>query len=357
MGMIENVRAARHPGVLPAAAAWVLFAWCGTAGRAEHAPESQEGPVERRSPASDEALHRGLSYLAQRQLQDGAFEGPGKVASVAVASLAGMAFVAAGSTPRGGPHARRVQRCLNFVLEKAQPNGLIAGDEVDMRSVMYGHGYATLFAARCYGESQRDDLREKLVSAAKLIVRSQHASGGWRYKPVSEDADVSVTACQTLALRACRAAGVNVPTVTIARSTDYIEGCQNDDGGFRYMLRRTEASAFPRSCAAVAALFGPVTQDGRPVERGLSYIEANLAKGLSPDQQMYFYYAHYYCGLALQPRDSERWAKWYRKVSAVLVAMQQEDGSWQSSVSAEYASAMACLILAMPTAFPFPNEG
>lgn len=340
-------------GIWPAIVAWIGFIGTGPTGGGEDAAVLLGRPDAARSTASDEALQRGLAYLAQHQSEDGALEGPGQVASVAVTSLAGLAFVASGSTPRAGPHARQVQRCLDFVLNKAQPNGLIAGEEVDTRSIMYGHGYATLFAARCYGETQRDDVREKLVTAVQLIVRSQHANGGWRYQPFAQDADVSVTACQALALEACGEAGISVPAATIARSAGYIEQCQNDDGGFRYRAGRREASAFPRTCAAVAALLGTGTRSPRPVERGISYIVAHLDNGLSPDRQRYFYYAHYYCGQALKPRTSKRWVEWYRKVAPVLVATQREHGSWQSDVSADYATAMACLILAMPIAFPF----
>ena len=35
-----------------------------------------------------------------------------------------------------------------------------------------------------------------------LIVRTQNDQGGWRYQPVKYDADLSVTICQIMALRA-----------------------------------------------------------------------------------------------------------------------------------------------------------
>ena len=54
---------------------------------------------------------------------------------------------------------------------------------------MYGHGFATMFLAECYGMSPRPELRDKLDQAVKLIVNCQNKDGGWRYQPVKADAD------------------------------------------------------------------------------------------------------------------------------------------------------------------------
>ena len=69
-------------------------------------------------------------------------------------------------------------------------------------------GLRRCILSEVYGMSPRDDLREKLVRAIDLIVRTQNAEGGWRYQPRREDADISVTICQVMALRAARNAGL-----------------------------------------------------------------------------------------------------------------------------------------------------
>ena len=46
--------------------------------------------------------------------------------------------------------------------------------------------------------------REKLAKAVKLIRNTQNAQGGWRYQPRRTEADISVTICQVMALRAAR---------------------------------------------------------------------------------------------------------------------------------------------------------
>ncbi len=72
--------------------------------------------------------------------------------------------------------------------------------------------------------------------AVRLIVDTQNDEGGWRYQPERREADISVTICQVMALRAARNAGVYVSNETIDRCTAYVKQCQNSDGGFAYML-------------------------------------------------------------------------------------------------------------------------
>jgi len=112
-----------------------------------------------------------------------------------------------------------MSRCVDYLLACAQPSGFIAGPDAS-RGPMYGHGFATMFLAECYGMSPRPELREKLAKAVKLIVNCQNKDGGWRYQPVRADADISVTVCQIMALRAARNAGLFVPPrSSIGRST------------------------------------------------------------------------------------------------------------------------------------------
>ena len=143
---------------------------------------------------------------------------------------------------------------------------------------MYEHGFATLFLAEVYGMSPRDDMRDKLARAVDLIVRTQNSEGGWRYQPRREDADISVTICQVMALRAARNAGLKVPNETVDKCVDYVKRSQNADGGFRYMLTPGE-SLFPRSAAGVVALYSAGVYEGREVERGLAYVDQFLPRG------------------------------------------------------------------------------
>ena len=130
-------------------------------------------------------------------------------------------------------------------------SGFITYPDAVGHGPMYGHGFATLFLAEVYGMSPDPLVREKLSNAVKLILSTQNDEGGWRYEPKRQDADISVTVCQIMALRAARNAGMFVPNKTIDRCTDYVKRSQNADGGFMYQLTQPGVSQFPRSAAAV----------------------------------------------------------------------------------------------------------
>ena len=179
-------------------------------------------------------------------------------------ALSGMAWLASGSTPERGPYGQQVSRATDYLLDHTTDSGFITVEDAESHGPMYGHGFATLFLAEVYGMSPRDDLRDKLQKAIELIVRTQNAEGGWRYQPRKEDADISVTICQVMALRAARNAGLTVPKETIDHCVDYVKRSQNGDGGFRYMLPGGP-SGFPRSAAGVVALYSAGIYEGDEV--------------------------------------------------------------------------------------------
>ena len=102
-------------------------------------------------------------------------------------------------------------------------------------SRMYGHGITTLMLAEMLGmgsDAAQDELiRTKCRKAVELIIRSQKVPkndnnrGGWRYTPDSGDSDMSVTVWQTMALRAAKNAGMDVPREAIDEAVSYIKRC------------------------------------------------------------------------------------------------------------------------------------
>jgi hypothetical protein len=293
------------------------------------------------------AIDKGLEFLSQRQLEDGAFATSGYGRNAAVVALAGIAWLAQGSTPGRGPYGEEIARATDYLLEHAEASGFISVEGAMSHGPMYEHGFATLFLAEVHGMSPREDLREKLTGAVDLIVRTQNAEGGWRYQPRREDADISVTVSQVMALRAARNAGLAVPNETIQRSIDYVKRCQNADGGFRYMLHQGD-SAFPRSAAGVVALYSAGIYEGREIERGLKYLDQHVPRDDAFGQDSHFFYGHYYGVQATWLAGGRRWERWYPAIRDVLLKRQQPDGSWADPIAFEYGTAMACIVLQMP---------
>jgi hypothetical protein len=299
-------------------------------------------------PETHRAVESGLSYLKAQQNPDGSFGRGGYSRNVAVCSLAGLAFMARGSTPGRGPHGEEVNRCLAFILDHVRESGYIIAPEAASHGPMYGHGFATLFLAEVYGMSSEQTLRDKLVRAVDLIVRTQNEEGGWRYEPKRQDADISVTICQIMALRAARNAGIFVPNETVDRCIDYVKRSQNPDGGFMYQLTAPGDSRFPRSAAGVVALYSAGIYEGEEIERGLDYLLKQLPGSKAVQLEAYYFYGHYYAVQAMWQAGGERWQRWYPAMHEALLARQRPDGAWFDQISAEYGTAMACIILQMP---------
>lgn len=296
------------------------------------------------------AIDRALAWLAGQQVRDGSFGlGSGYGRNVAVTSLGGMAFLSAGHTPGRGRYGPNVERVTDFLLAAARPNGYINVAESQSHGPMYGHGFATLYLAEVYGMSRRDEVRNALSRAVRLIVNSQNEQGGWRYFPEPTEADISVTVCQIMALRAARNAGIEVPKETVDRCVDFVKQCQNPDGGFRYQLERQAESLFPRSAAALVALYSAGIYEGETIDRGIDYVARYVPRGEVFRHDIHYFYGQYYAVQAMWQAGGERWERWYPAIRDELLDRQLPNGSWaDTSICNEYGTAMACIILQVP---------
>lgn len=297
---------------------------------------------------ADRAIQRGLEYLANHQNEDGSFPSTNYGRNVGVCALAGLAFMSEGSTPGRGKYGANVNRIVDFLLANTQESGYIYVAEAASHGPMYGHGFAALFLAEVYGMTPRSDIREKLAKATQLIIHTQNMEGGWRYQPQRNEADISVTVAQIMALRAARNAGINVPVGAVERTIDYVKRCQNADGGFMYMSTGGP-SAFPRTAAGVVALYSAGVYEGPEIESGLEYLMQNIPRDDSFNREGHYFYGHYYAVQAMWHAGGDYWRQWYPAIRDALLARQNEDGSWRDqSISTEYGTAMACIILQMP---------
>ncbi len=306
-----------------------------------------EGTLEMMTKETDDAIKLGLAYLARTQNSDGSFGTGTYRGNIAVTSLAGLAFMASGSSPGRGPYGPQIDKALAYVMINTSPSGFIAVAASSTHGPMYSHGFGTLFLAEAYGMTHRPEIREKLQKAVRLIVDSQNIEGGWRYQPVRRDADLSVTICQINALRAARNAGLYVPKETVDACIRYVKKSQNHDGGFRYMLQGG-ASAFPRSAAGVVALQSAGEYDTKEVRDGVAYLREYTREIKLGNRYSHYYYGHYYAAQAMWLRGGDDWAQWYPAIRDELLRRQTATGFWHDSICNEYGSAMALIILQIP---------
>jgi hypothetical protein len=305
------------------------------------------------TPDLDRSVTRGLAALARSQNADGSWGEAQFGRTVAVTSLACLAFMADGNLPDRGVYADNVSRGLEYILRNCAENGLVASPSAS--SPMYGHGFAALFLGEIYGMTAggadtqlADRVHLALVRATRLISQTQNDEGGWRYNPIPFEADVSVTICQIMALRSARNAGLEVPKAVIDKAVEYVRVCQNPDGGFRYQTMMG-ASAWPRTAAGVASLQYAGIYKDRAIDGGMEFLFDNAMPGNGDTQSIHYFYGHYYAVQAAFLAGGNTWERWWPAIRRELIVSQNAQGTWtDNSVSEEYGTAMALIILQMP---------
>jgi len=312
------------------------------------------------TPEAQRAIDRGLAYLERNQAEGGWFGTHMNEGNVAITSLAALAMMAGGHQPGRGQYGRVVSRALDYVLEQEDPNepGYLHNSHPGSHGPMYSHGFGTLFLAEVYGMVQdrrrRNKLRGTLSRAVNLIIDRQNARGGWRYYPNSRDADISVTICQIMALRAARNAGFFVPKSTVDRCVRYVKRCQDPDGSFRYMdvAGNGFGPPFARTAAGVVALYSAGIYKGVEIERGLDYLLRNCKpqpRDFVP-VNMHYFYGHYYAVQAMWTAGGAYWSEWFPAIRDELVLTNRptSEGAWIDQICIHYGTAMACIILQIP---------
>jgi prenyltransferase beta subunit len=318
--------------------------------------------------ATKTAVEQALAFLANNQHADGSWGTLHHKGNIAITSLGALALMSGGHQPGRGKYGRHVSRALEYVLRQQQnvPKGYLFNREGILNGLhgpMYGHGFGTLFLAEVSGMVHKKELRNRLRGAVRdatdLIVRSQNREGGWRYRPDSTDADISVAICQIMALRAARNAGFSVPKSTVNRCIEYVKACQNQDGGFRYTIQ-PQPSGFARSAAGVVALYSAGVYKGDVVTKGLQYLMTfkpgannqnfnRINRGFV-EYQMHYFYGHYYAAQAMWTAGGKYWKEWFPAIRDELLTNtdRKRENHWYDRICSHYGTAMACIILQIP---------
>jgi squalene cyclase len=324
-----------------------------------------------------QATQRGLEYLAKTQQKDGSwsqFVGYKLNADyetldtrpqphVGVTALALMAFLAGGHVPGRGQYGEVLSKGVDFVLTCVQDDGQITANGTRM----YSHAFGTLLLAEVYGMADRPDVRTALQKAVNLIVDSQNAEGGWRYRPFARESDISITVCQVLALRSARNVGIHVPYNTIKNAQNYVYRSavkpndrtnhfrmsqMGDDGGaFRYQLRDNARATFPLTAAGITTLYAAGEYDSPVIRDALEYLSDRLGQ-FNGDWygHYFFYYGHYYAVQAFYITGGPKWYRYFRATRQCLLKEQRADGSWRCDTGPgdAFATAVSTLVLEIP---------
>jgi hypothetical protein len=216
---------------------------------------------------------------------------------------------------------------------------------------MYGHGVASIALAELYGQTRSAAIRPKLERVVKIIIASQNNEGGWRYRPIARDADISVTVLQVVALRAAKNSGLDVPQATLENAVKYVKKCFHPaSGGFGYQPSREPG--FARTAAAIYSLQVCGLYDDEMVKRGSEYLIKN-----NKDRDQWYTYGNFYAAPAQYMVGGDTWRKYYTETKDLLLKSISSKGDlyyWEPKldqgrpVGSVYCTAVYTMILAMP---------
>ena len=304
------------------------------------------------------AARKGLDWLVSEQHRSGYWEANQSQYRVAMTALVGNAMLCEGSTTTRGRYSKAITAAVDYLIDSAQPNGLI-GYKHDFHYT-YGHGFSMLFLSQVFGEEEntqrREKLKEVLSRAVQFCGEAQTPDGGWGYVSAKEGNNFdegSTCVTQVQGLRACRNAGIPVPKEIIDRAVEYIRKCMSKDGGVQYSLRNPGQSRPPISAAAIACLFNSGEYENETAKRLLRYCENTIEGNTTSSQMgMHWHYTHYYYSQVQYRLGDEKWSKYFSTVSKQILAQQSANGSWKEGVVGPvYVTAINCTILLLDNGY------
>jgi hypothetical protein len=335
-----------------------------------------------------DSVQRGLDWLKREQARDGSWGASGGQYRSAMTALAGMCFLMEGSTLKEGKYTEQVRKAVEWCVapKRLQPNGLIADrqDGGGFDNYMHGHGYATMFLACAYGESEDAEEQRKLEKAltqavaftckAQSLKKHKKAEGkeveigGWGYVSADDgrnfdEGSVTITALQ--ALRAARNATIPVPKANLDRAVAYLEACTTPKGGIIYSYTSSNGQArngeerAPLTAAAICCGFSAGQYGGELPKRWIKYCKDHIpvAKGrVAHDEYQNYYQAQYMYALGEtryaelfpnEPKESRQtWIKYRDIMYPYLIDQQQKSGEWTTGhIGPVYATTVNLTIL------------
>ncbi len=330
-------------------------------GFATGAPSSDESPGP--SDPLRKSVKKGVDFLVGQQKEDGSIRDTGKN-STAMTSFALLAMMAVGHQPSDPTEeGAAMRKALEFVLrdDRQEKNGYFGRKD---GSRMYGHGVTTLMLSEMVGKGvdaeQDRTIREKAGRAVRLILKSQNENGrhkgGWRYRPDTNNADMSVTVWQLMALRSAQNSGFDVPAQAIERAVGYLrrsfEKKGEEIGGFGYQAHPKEGKARKVRYACVGAGLLSIQVSGQYEDPRVE-MAANWLRKHEPDwNSRWFLYGTYYYSQAMYQVGGEHADYAWQRIRSILLDRQNKNGSWRGGRNHEkksrvYATSLALLALSV----------
>ncbi|MFO1066190.1 MAG: hypothetical protein U0892_20205 [Pirellulales bacterium] len=311
-------------------------------------------------PQTEQAIERGLEFLARNQRPQGLWRLQDLDKDVLIHSdtaatgLSLLAFQGAGYTHKQFKYSAVVDKGLKYLLAKQQANGdlYIPQDPAsDQNAWLYSHAIATLALCEAFGMTQDEELREPAERAVKFMINSQDPQrGGWRYRP-GIGSDTSVSGWFMMALKSAQLSGLQVPASTFDGLAKYVETSRSPRGEpylFRYnpyaldtpeQRHGLQPTQTMTSVGLLMRLYLGWRRDRSEMQAGADYLLRHPPSPGTRDAPLRDTYYWYYATQVMFHMGGERWQKWHSRLHPMLIEEQVTEGELAGSWDPYYPTA------------------
>jgi len=288
--------------------------------------------------ATQRAVTNALRWLQRNQTGQGMWSLTGRYKDgaryenrEAATGLALLAFQGAGHTPSGDPQhefTKVTAKAWRALLRKQNATGDFFQEGRRATSQLYSQAICTIALCELYGMTHDSRYREPAQRAIDYCVRVQASEGGWRYYP-GGTSDVSVTGWFVMALQSARMAGLQVPTPTLQRISDYLDSMSSGGGKFYSYRPKRPPTASMTAEGLLCRQYLGWAQSDRRLRGGAQYLINNLPVWESGERDVYYWY---YATQVCHHMEGKYWRTWNNTMKVLLPEHQvhegRERGSW-----------------------------
>lgn len=284
---------------------------------------------------SEEAIQRGLEWLARHQSPNGQWHTdfkckctePGAKHDIAATAFGLLPFLGAGHTHKQGRYANTVARGLSYLLSKQN------AQKGNFHDNGYENALASIAVIECFGLTKDPALQLPALAATQYIVQAQARDGSWHYSAGAEKGDTSVAGWQFTALKAAAYAQLGVPQQTFDYLSAFLDSVA-DSGGLGYGYNSRNANPSTSAAGILCRQFLSWGPDHPALKKEIDHL---LRSQNYPKKENFNTYLMFYMTQVAHHLGGEYWEKWNNSVRDLLIELQDkgddpkqahQKGSW-----------------------------
>ena len=298
----------------------------GTMGGRVGSARARAMALNKMKPKSEEAVLRGLAWLAQNQNADGSW---GDEYKGAMTGFGLLCFLGHGELQDSPQFGKTVGNALIWIFANGTKNeGRLNMAGSFNQPGVYEHAICTYALGEYYTMTRDQRVGALFKKAIGHILEGQGPGGGWMYAYDKSEDDLSVSGWQIQALKAAHLSKLPMPGVDKAldNAMAYIERVRGPRGGYGYRRRSDDYSL--TGVGILCQLFW--RPDRATLSKGMEWLldETEKSKPVKYKTDSADLYAWYYHTQACLMFGGEAWTKWNGWFQDEICDVQNPDGSW-----------------------------